>query len=74
MDHNEFKLRLVRLERVMCAIPNWLILETANITRQKYFDDQYFIVSCYNLNEMTKTNMKELNVLYDKYTKVKYGS
>ncbi len=75
MDYNEFKSRLYVLEKVMIAIPNWPILESAGITRDEYHDDQDFISSCkYSSSKMIKDNMKNLNVLYTKYTKVKYGS
>ena len=74
MDYNEFTSRLQKIKNVMWDIPNWLVLEDAGITRDEYHNDMFVISCCEDPNKMMRANMKKLNVLYNKYTKIKYGS
>ncbi len=68
IDLTEFHVRVDLLLDIMEAIPNFDILEKYGISSQEYNDDYRYVLRCHII---TKVDMKRLNVLYDKYTKVK---
>ena len=68
IDLNEFRRRVDLLVDIMEAIPNFDILEKYGISSQEYRNDFKYVLDCHII---TKVDMIKLNVLYDKYTKVK---